>query len=219
MHDGARARLAGIAGCAGDRRFVLPGAGDAGGVRERKQFPRAGAIDVQRRGNVRRFFGHRPAAGIAGISNLVVGDSASAPAGDGRGGRRVAWRVCAPAMPGGIRPRGVGAAYGGAGGLAGGRLPRTGWSAGIRQANRGAPLAGGDAQAVFTADPCPMPAMEMLIAEMLAIHFCSDHEETLGVLGELLAEVRRRVARGLGVLARRGRARLLGQPGGRFAGR
>ena len=28
----------------------------------------------------------------------------------------------------------------------------------------------------------------MLIAEMLAIHFCSDREETVGVLSDLLAE-------------------------------
>ena len=41
----------------------------------------------------------------------------------------------------------------------------------------------------------------MLIAEMLAIHFCSDHNETLGVLAELLDEVRRRVRAGVGVLA------------------
>ncbi len=40
----------------------------------------------------------------------------------------------------------------------------------------------------------------MLIAEMLAIHFCSDHNETIGVLAELLEEVRRRVHAGVGVL-------------------
>ena len=56
-------------------------------------------------------------------------------------------------------------------------------------------------QLVFTASPCPLPALEMLIAEMLAIHFCSDHNETLGVLAELLDEVRRRVQAGAGVLA------------------
>ena len=32
------------------------------------------------------------------------------------------------------------------------------------------------------ADPCPLPALEMLIAEMLAIHFCSDQNETIAVL-------------------------------------
>jgi benzoyl-CoA reductase/2-hydroxyglutaryl-CoA dehydratase subunit BcrC/BadD/HgdB len=50
----------------------------------------------------------------------------------------------------------------------------------------------------FTATPCPMPALEMLIAEMLAIHFCSDQNETIAVLQELLEEVNRRVAAGMG---------------------
>jgi benzoyl-CoA reductase/2-hydroxyglutaryl-CoA dehydratase subunit BcrC/BadD/HgdB len=55
-------------------------------------------------------------------------------------------------------------------------------------------------QLCFTADPCPLPALEMLIAEMLAIHFCSDQNETLAVLTELVGEVRRRVEAGIGVL-------------------
>jgi benzoyl-CoA reductase/2-hydroxyglutaryl-CoA dehydratase subunit BcrC/BadD/HgdB len=45
-----------------------------------------------------------------------------------------------------------------------------------------------------------MPALEMLIAEMLAIHFCSDCDECLNVLEALLSEVRRRVSMGSGVL-------------------
>lgn len=52
----------------------------------------------------------------------------------------------------------------------------------------------------YTADPCPLPALEMLIAEMLAIHFCSDQAESIAVLEELLGEVRVRVAAGEGVL-------------------
>ena len=52
----------------------------------------------------------------------------------------------------------------------------------------------------FTADPCPLPALELLVAEMLAIHFCSDQNETLEVLTELLREVRHRAAAGVGVL-------------------
>ncbi len=40
----------------------------------------------------------------------------------------------------------------------------------------------------------------MLVAEMLAIHFCSDHNETLQVLAELLEEIRRRVRARAGVL-------------------
>ena len=38
-------------------------------------------------------------------------------------------------------------------------------------------------------------ALEMLVAEMLAIHFCSDREETSGVLSDLLAEAERRLQR------------------------
>ena len=53
----------------------------------------------------------------------------------------------------------------------------------------------------FTAPLCPMPALEMLIAEMLAIHFCSDQEETIVVLQDLLAEVERRVTAGVGYLS------------------
>ncbi len=45
----------------------------------------------------------------------------------------------------------------------------------------------------FTTTPSSMPALEMLIAEMLAIHFCSDQDETIAVLQDLLDEVNRRV--------------------------
>lgn len=51
----------------------------------------------------------------------------------------------------------------------------------------------------YTADPCPMPALEMLIAEMMAIHFCSDRDESLVVLEGLQAEVKCRANAGLGV--------------------
>jgi hypothetical protein len=47
---------------------------------------------------------------------------------------------------------------------------------------------------VYTTTPCPLPALEMLIAEMLAIHFCSDQDEAGAVLQELLDEVGARVA-------------------------
>ena len=45
-----------------------------------------------------------------------------------------------------------------------------------------------------------MPALEMLVAEMLAIHFCSDQTEATAVLAELLAETQSRVQAGEGVL-------------------
>jgi benzoyl-CoA reductase/2-hydroxyglutaryl-CoA dehydratase subunit BcrC/BadD/HgdB len=53
---------------------------------------------------------------------------------------------------------------------------------------------------VFTAPSCPLPALELLIAEMLAIHYCSDRAETLAVYTDLLDEVRRRVANNQGLL-------------------
>lgn len=53
---------------------------------------------------------------------------------------------------------------------------------------------------VYRADASPLPALEMLIAEMLAIHFCSDREESARVLEGLLDEARSRQAAGLGVL-------------------
>lgn len=51
----------------------------------------------------------------------------------------------------------------------------------------------------YTAEVCPLRALEMLIAEMLAIHFCSDRAETVEVYQDLLDEVRSRVEAGVGV--------------------
>jgi len=87
-------------------------------------------------------------------------------------------------------------------GLTGGRLDEARLSAGIKIANRVRRLLGELRRLVFTAELCPLPALEMLIAEMLAIHFCSDRDETILVLGELLDEARRRVEAGHGFLSR-----------------
>lgn len=46
---------------------------------------------------------------------------------------------------------------------------------------------------VFTADSVPLPALELLIAEMLIIHFCSDINETENVLKDILEEVEQRI--------------------------
>jgi benzoyl-CoA reductase/2-hydroxyglutaryl-CoA dehydratase subunit BcrC/BadD/HgdB len=73
-------------------------------------------------------------------------------------------------------------------------------SAGIEQANQVRQYLAELRQLAFTAEPCPIPALEMLIAEMLAIHFCSDRQETIEVLKELLDEVEARVKTGVGVL-------------------
>jgi benzoyl-CoA reductase/2-hydroxyglutaryl-CoA dehydratase subunit BcrC/BadD/HgdB len=84
--------------------------------------------------------------------------------------------------------------------LAGAELDEEELSAGIRQANRVRQYLAELRYLAFTAEPCPIPALEMLVAEMLAIHFCSDRQETMAVLGELLDEVKARVRAGRGVL-------------------
>jgi len=84
--------------------------------------------------------------------------------------------------------------------LAGEKLDERKLSAGIKKANQVRKYLAELRQLAFTAELCPMPALEMLIAEMLAIHFCSDRQETINVLKELLDEVRSRVRAGKGVL-------------------
>ncbi len=83
--------------------------------------------------------------------------------------------------------------------VAGRPLDDAALAAGIDKANEIRRVLAELRRQVFTAPRCPLPALEMMIAEMLAIHFCSDRDETLGVLGDLLAEVRRRIDAGLGV--------------------
>ncbi|MGD0899596.1 MAG: 2-hydroxyacyl-CoA dehydratase family protein [Thermoguttaceae bacterium] len=73
-------------------------------------------------------------------------------------------------------------------------------AAGIAQANRVRQLLDELRQLAYSIDPCPLPALEMLVAEMLAIHFCSDRDEAIRVLEELAAEVRSRVGEHVGVL-------------------
>jgi hypothetical protein len=77
--------------------------------------------------------------------------------------------------------------------LAGRPLDDEALTRGIAKANHVRRLLARLRHLAFTATPCPMPALEMLIAEMLAIHFCSDQDETIAVLQELLGEVSVRV--------------------------
>ncbi len=53
----------------------------------------------------------------------------------------------------------------------------------------------------YSVTPCPMGALELLVAEMLALHYCSDRAEALVVVQELLDEVHQRVQLGTGVLS------------------
>ncbi len=68
--------------------------------------------------------------------------------------------------------------------------------AGIRAANRVRRQLQELRETVYLAPGAPLPALEMLIAEMLALHFCSDREESLEVLADLTAEARRRAQGG-----------------------
>jgi hypothetical protein len=67
---------------------------------------------------------------------------------------------------------------------------------GIRQANHVRRLLAALRPLVYAAPAAPLPALEMLVAEMLAIHFCSDREETIHVLSALLAEAKERLEHG-----------------------
>ena len=73
-------------------------------------------------------------------------------------------------------------------------------AAGIQRANHVRTLLCTIRDRCYTAEKCPMPSLEMLIAEMLAIHFCSDLHESLRVLQGLLTEIDRRLASNQGVL-------------------
>lgn len=67
---------------------------------------------------------------------------------------------------------------------------------GIRAANRVRKLLRRLRQSVYGAECAPLPSLEMLVIEMLAIHFCSDRAEAIHVLTDLLVEVESRAARG-----------------------
>jgi benzoyl-CoA reductase/2-hydroxyglutaryl-CoA dehydratase subunit BcrC/BadD/HgdB len=84
--------------------------------------------------------------------------------------------------------------------LAGTQLDDAALSEGIRTANSIRLRLFRLRQLVYRAEPRPLPALEMLIAEMLALHFCSDRSECAAVLDDLLEETERRVQKGIGAL-------------------
>jgi hypothetical protein len=87
------------------------------------------------------------------------------------------------------------------GDLAGVPLDEATLARGIRQANQIRRLLAQLRIRVYASSAPPLPALEMLVAEMLAIHFCSDRAETAAVLADLLAEADQRVAEGWFVAA------------------
>jgi benzoyl-CoA reductase/2-hydroxyglutaryl-CoA dehydratase subunit BcrC/BadD/HgdB len=84
--------------------------------------------------------------------------------------------------------------------LSGRKLTDAMLATGIRKANRVRQILRDLRKAAFTSPLCPLPALELLIAEMLAIHFCSDRDEATAVLSDLLEETIRRVEAGQGIL-------------------
>jgi hypothetical protein len=78
--------------------------------------------------------------------------------------------------------------------LAGRTLSDARLRAGIRAANRVRRLLQRLRRTVYGAAGAPLPALEMLVAEMLAIHFCSDRAESRRVLAALVAAAEARVA-------------------------
>jgi hypothetical protein len=76
--------------------------------------------------------------------------------------------------------------------LAGKNLDDALLAQGIRAANRVRRLLDTLRKTVYAAPAAPLPALEMLVAEMLALHFCSDREESVAVLAGLLAEAQAR---------------------------
>lgn len=53
---------------------------------------------------------------------------------------------------------------------------------------------------VYASEICPLPSLEMQIAEMLAIHYCSDREETRLILHDLISLCENRLRNKEGVL-------------------
>jgi benzoyl-CoA reductase/2-hydroxyglutaryl-CoA dehydratase subunit BcrC/BadD/HgdB len=53
-------------------------------------------------------------------------------------------------------------------------------------------------QLTFTSPQCPLPALEILIAEMLAIHYCSDRDEALKTIEALVYRAKKRIGDGTG---------------------
>jgi benzoyl-CoA reductase/2-hydroxyglutaryl-CoA dehydratase subunit BcrC/BadD/HgdB len=78
-------------------------------------------------------------------------------------------------------------------------LDKSRLSRGIRQANQVRAQLAHLRELVYGATPSPLGALEMLVAEMLAIHFCSDLQESLTVLADLVELARTRINAGVGI--------------------
>ena len=84
--------------------------------------------------------------------------------------------------------------------MAGCRLTDAMLSAGIQKANIFRQTLEQLRQLAYTAKTAPIGALEMLLAEMLVLHFCSDYNEALIVVQQLLQEIKNRIGHNSGVL-------------------
>ena len=82
--------------------------------------------------------------------------------------------------------------------LSGQRLTDARLKNGIKAANRVRRALQELRRLAFEAPVSPLPALELQVAEMLAIHFCSDRGEAMRILDGLLREVRARARMGVG---------------------
>ena len=101
LHHGGPHQLLAIADSLGIDESFCPVRAMLGAFVRRGPFPHPGPADVQRGRHLRRFLGHRPAAGRPGLPDPVVGDAASPAAGGRRAGVELPGGFVAPAMPGG----------------------------------------------------------------------------------------------------------------------
>ncbi len=76
-------------------------------------------------------------------------------------------------------------------------------SAGIEKANVFRGILNQIRQLSYTAEIAPIGSLEMLVTEMLALHFCSDYSEALIVLKNLLLEIQTRIDQKVGVLPKK----------------
>lgn len=52
----------------------------------------------------------------------------------------------------------------------------------------------------YRTNPCPLPSLEAQIVEMIALHFCSDMDESINVISHIEQMMKKRVANGEGIL-------------------
>ena len=160
LRVGGRRRAAGDRRLAGHRRLVLPGPGDARRFRQPGALSHSRPADVQRGGDLRRFFGHCPAAGsrwafrsCGGRFRIAAGPSRDEAAVELPGGFRAPADQVAFVKSELERVRQALETY------AGEPLDDERLRPGIARANQvRAQLWPNCGSLAFTADPCPLPA-------------------------------------------------------------